>query len=54
MTPTIRSLQDKVEKVAREGGTLKWVLPNSEVAVLRLVRREPWDNEWINFCPRDV
>lgn len=33
---SLRTLQDKVGKVAREGGTLKWVLPNAETIIFDL------------------
>jgi hypothetical protein len=33
---SLRSLQDKVAKVGREGGTLKWILPNAETVIFDL------------------
>lgn len=33
---SLRTLQDKIGKVAREGGTLKWQLPNAETVIFDL------------------
>jgi hypothetical protein len=39
----LRSLQGKIGKVAREGGTLKWNLPNAEVVIFDLLAADSFD-----------
>jgi hypothetical protein len=40
---SLRTLQDKIGKVAREGGTLKWVLPNAETVIFDLHAADTFD-----------
>lgn len=40
---SLRSLQGKVGKIAREGGTLKWTLPNSETVIFDLLAADSFE-----------
>lgn len=50
----LRSLQGKIGKIAREGGTLEWILPNAEVVIFDLLTADTFEPEFRVTFYRDV